>query len=234
MLKRTLSFALLLVTAMCAPAENTAMLDQEWVNQPVSAQGAAFHRFTMTPSPADKNLVAAYCERDPQWGGHLRVFKKAGDKIEWAAEFPAHYIEERGHYVVSYRWVKLKSTPNQVLEVLESTHMGNGSMWLLELEDRKFRVLLQATARGRYWSTDPELGLPPNGEARFVEDLKIQYQKGGIIALTGNVSLSDLSEKEIGVTAYRAEYQWDKEKRVFQDKSVRYGKPAPVKGKPKR
>lgn len=231
MLKRTLSFVLLLVTAMHAPAESTVMLDREWVNQPVSAQAAGFHRFTATPSPADKDLVAAYCERDPQWWGHLRVFKQAGDKIEWAAEFPPGYIVQRGHYVVSYRWVKLKSTPNQVLEVLESSHMGNGSMWLLELEGRKFRVLLQATARGRYWTTDPELGVPPNEEARFVDDLKIQYKRGGIVALTGNVSITDISEKEVGVTAYRAEYQWDQEKRVFQDKSVRYGEPAPAKGK---
>jgi hypothetical protein len=102
-------------------------------------------------------------------------------------------------------------------------------MWLLELQDRKFRVLLQATARGRYWTTDPELGIPPNGEVRFVDDLKIEYKKAeprvpGIVILKGKISITDIAGEEVAVKPYRAEYEWDKGLRILRAKQ---GKPLP-------
>ena len=218
---------LLAMTTFCgavfsASGEDCSMFERDWIGKPFSSQFAELDRFTVLPNFEEKDLVACHAERQVQWWGHLRVFKHQGDKIEWAAEFPKEYIEVRGHYVVTYRWTELGVTGNKVLEVFESTHMGNGSLFLLELEGRKFRVLLHAPARGRCWSDDPELGIPPHGEARFLGDhLEVAYpvMSGDTfpsVALSGTVSVTDISGKEVAVKPYSRTYRWDAEERIFR------------------
>lgn len=215
----------ILVSAATAPfsaGEGQPPAENDWASKPLSQQFAEFGRFTVTPHPDEKDLVACHAESEFRWWGKLRVFKHQGDKIEWAAEFPPDYDAQRGHYVVDYHWVTLGVTDNKVLESFESTHMGNGSLFLLELEGRKFRVLLKAAARGRCWENDPDLGVPPDGEARFLgEHLRVEYIKLRdepfvSVEVKGEVSITDMAGEEVAVKPYSRIYRWDPKERIFR------------------
>ncbi|HEX7261799.1 MAG TPA: hypothetical protein VF258_08290, partial [Luteolibacter sp.] len=143
------TFALIFFLAISGlRAQNTSTTDRDWVAEAISAQYAQFQSVSIYPCPSDKTLLAAYCESEEGWWGHMRVFKQTGDRVEWAATFPEEYVKERGHYVVSSRWTSFPMLENPVLELIESTHMGNGSLWLLELSRRDFRVILHTPVRG--------------------------------------------------------------------------------------
>jgi hypothetical protein len=208
--------------APCSLGEDHPPAKDDWMSKPLSSQFAEFGRFTVTPHPDEKDLVACHAEREFRWWGKLRVFKHQGDKIEWVAEFPHDYDEWRGHYVVDYRWVTLDATGNKVLESFESTHMGNGSLFLLELEGKEFRVILHAPARGLCRDNDPELGIPPQGEARFLgEHLDVEYIRApgepfGSVELNGRVSITDIAGVEVAVKPYSRIYRWDPNRRIFR------------------
>ncbi len=189
-----------------------------WIQEPFSSLFAHFDNVSVFPHTSEKNIVAAYCESEKQWWGTLRVFSHAGDNIEWVAAFPKEYIDGQGHYVVSCRWNSVSMLENKLLEVVSSTHMGNGSLWLFELKDRELRLLLCTPMRGRYWEPTPEFAVPPNGgEARF-DHLAVEYRKIDTfetVFLTGRVSIIDQEGKELSSKPYQQQCTWDKEKRVF-------------------
>ncbi len=204
-----------------ASAQDIATTNREWVNQPVSSQFANFQSIALYPHPTDQSILAAYCVNEGKWRGHMRVFKHEGDKIEWAAVFPEEYIEQIGHYVVSCRWKSFSMLKNPVLELVDSTHMGNGALWLLELDGKEFRVLLNTAVKGGYWAPKPEFQVPPEGKASFNGDhLTVNYRKAPgekfeTVVLTGSVSITDMSDKELPSKPFYQEFTWDKEKHVF-------------------
>lgn len=206
-------------TSLCRA--DPATENREWVEGNVTSMFADFQSTTFFPNPEKKNLLAVYCERDPAWWGHLRVFQHTGDKIDWAATFPAEYLEQRGHYILSCRWKRFKQLESDVIELFESSHMGNGSLWLLELKDREFRVLLHTSAVGRYWSTAPELEIPFEGEARFAGphlDVSYPTPEGAdqeMVKLTGTISVRDSEGKEVHQRPFSETWTWDEAKRCF-------------------
>lgn len=213
-------------------AEDTSTTNRDWVHEPFSSQFAEFGSVTVSHHPSDKNLVAAYCESEKQWWGHLRVFKHSGDKIEWAATFPKEYIEERGQYIVSCQWIFLSMVEGSVLELIESSHRGNGSLWVMELRDHEFRVLLHTSVRGQYWNSDAALGVPFDGEAFFagdhlnVEYRKVQGEKFANVLLTGSVIITDMNGKNVSSKPYEQQCTWDSDKRVFTVHAPKFTKPA--------
>lgn len=77
-------------------------------------------------NPDDAQIVAIYIEQESQWTGHLSIYHRTGDLLDWQYSFPKTYEEYRAHYVISFRWVRLRQISHPVLEIIESTHMGNG------------------------------------------------------------------------------------------------------------
>ncbi len=203
-------------------AEKTSVADQAWTTESISAQYGNFQRITIHPCPSESSTLAFYCETEPAWWGDLRVFKQAGDRVEWAAAFPQEYAEACGHYVVSCRWMSLDVVGNPVLEIFDSTHMGNGSLWLLELRERKLRVLLHAAVRGRCAGMETQPGLSPDWEVKFAgEHLKVDYQNpegsaGPVtVSLSGSLLLSDAAGVEQPHRFYRQECLWNPVRRIF-------------------
>lgn len=176
---------------------------------------------TFTSCPDEPQIVAAYSEREPQWWGRLKVFHRKGDVIVWEYAFPEDYEEYRGHYVVRFRWVRLKQIAKPVLEVIESTHMGNGSLLIWAVEGRKLRLLLDTKVRGRFWSVPEAFGVPVNGEARFEGDhLSVEYrheadESSDVVSLTGTVAIQDLEGRALPSRRYDQICVWDAAKRIF-------------------
>jgi hypothetical protein len=168
-----------------------------------------------------RDIVAVYCEREPQWWGRLFVYQRRGDAIDWQYSYPESYEEFRGHYVVRFRWLSLKQTDKPVLEVIESTHMGNGSLRLWELDGRTLRLLVETTVRGRFWEPPAVFGVPEYGEARFEGDhLAVEYQRPSgqefdSILLSGSIQIADIEGRALPSRRYEQVYRWDPVKRVF-------------------
>lgn len=171
--------------------------------------------------PSDKGIVAAYSERDPRWWGKMTVLHHAEGKIDWEFKFPEMYTEWRGHYVVRCRWITLAQVKTPVLELIESTHMGNGSIFLFELPDRELRLLLHTKVRGQLFEHLEVFGVPPYGAAYIKGDhLAVEYkksddQKSDAVILTGTIEIADMAERARPVRKYEQKCLWDDEKRVF-------------------
>jgi len=195
--------------------------EEDWLREGLALQIPKFKRTTFTPHPERNGIVAANCETDQSWWGRLRVFHHAADKIDWIASEPASYPENRGHYVLSCEWRRLEKLQMWVLEVFESTHMGNGSLWLFTLEGRDLRVLLHTTARGRFLRPPPDLIIPPLGETRLVEDhLSVEYRvpdgsAAETVLLTGTIAALDTEGRQQSTKPYAETWTWDATKRVF-------------------
>lgn len=176
---------------------------------------------TFTRCPENGQIVAVYREREPQWWGYLSVYHRSGDGIDWEYSFPKAYEEFRGHYVVRFRWVTLRQTEKPVLEVIESTHMGNGSLRLWELDGKELRLLLDTEARGRLWSVPAAFGVPENGEAHFENDhLEVFYyasadQESDTVILSGSVRIEDVEGRALPSRAFEQSCLWDPVKRIF-------------------
>ena len=195
--------------------------EQHSAHQTISTLVDAFPTVTVSRNPADEHIVAVYSEREPQWWGRIAVHHRSGDTIEWTYAFPKSYEESRGHYVVSFRWIGLKQVANPVLEVIESTHKGNGSLRLFETNGRELRLLLDTVVRGRFWSAPASFGVPEDGEAYFEgSHLSIRYvgrpdQTADSISLTGSVRIEDMRGKALPSRKYAQSCVWDPEKRSF-------------------
>lgn len=221
-------------------AQDIATTNRDWIAEPISSQYAKFRSFTVYPCFSDKTMVAAYCENEESWWGHLRVFKHDGDKVEWAAVFPQEYIEDRGHYIVSCRWISLNVVTNPVLELIESTHMGNGGLWLFELSGKELRLLLRTPVRGGYWGRVSEFEIPPEGEAKFAgKHLNVDYHKAVgerdvSVFLSGSLLVTDMAGKGLPARVYHQRCTWNHDKRVFDVNPPTTATPAnqPVSAQP--
>ena len=176
---------------------------------------------TISRSLGDQHVVAVYSEREPEWWGRLAVYHRSGEAIDWQFAFPKSYEEHRGHYVVRFRWINLRQTARPVLEVIESTHMGNGSLRLFETEGRELRLLLDTVVRGQFWSAPASFGVPEHGEAHFEgSHLSIEYQSpteqtADSILLTGSVRIEDIQGRELPSRRFAQTCIWDAAQRVF-------------------
>lgn len=211
---------LLLVASISSPAANPYSED-DWLREGLALQISKFKRTTFSPHPELSEVIAANCETDPAWWGQFRVFHHEAGKIDWIAREPAAYAENRGHYVISCEWRYLDKLAIWVLEVFESTHMGNGSLWLFALEGHELRVLLHTTARGRFLSPPPDLVIPPLGETHLVEEhLTANYRvpNGGdaeAVFLTGTIAAVDGEGRQLSTKPYVETWTWDVSTCVF-------------------
>jgi hypothetical protein len=220
-LKISPALILLLLPFLADGADESAS-PEAWQREGLSGQIAKFRRVTFTPHPNDPALLAANAEETPSWWGEARVFHHVGDRIDWAARFPAEYLEKRGHYLLSCEWRYLEGLQLWALEIFDSTHLGNGSLWLFALEGRDLRLLLRTVARGEFLRRPAGLIVPEFGTARLVEDhLRAEYRAlpggpGETIVLTGRIAAMDAEGKTLSEEACEESYTWDASQRIFQ------------------
>lgn len=176
-----------------------------------------FHRH-----PSDEGIVVAYREDEIQWWGRVEMYHHTGDKIDWTFTFPQEYEEWRGHYLVRCRWIQIEQIASPVLELVESTHMGNGSVFLFEITDRSLRLLLREKVRGRCREHLEAFGFPERAEVRFEgEHLSIDYQILGdenadSVVLTGRIGGEDIGGTTLPTMSYRRVCRWDAQERIFE------------------
>lgn len=216
MLQRAFTAAFVASTVIAADAPDATKVPRSFAEIVDSTPSATFVRCHGHP-----NIVAVYCERDPQWWGQLFVYQRSGDTIDWQYSYPNSYEKLRGHYILRFRWISLKQTQKPVLEVIESTHMGNGSLRVWELDGRTLRLLLETTVRGRFWDPPAVFRVPENGEARFEGDhLAVEYQRPSgqefdSIHLTGSIHVSDIDGRAMPSCRFEQVCLWDPAKRIF-------------------
>lgn len=209
---------LLTIAAADEPALNS---DEPWLAKGMSAQLDRFQSITFSPHPQQKEIVAADCVNDFDWHSRLRVFHHTGDKVDWIASLPKEYLEGGGNFLLSCRWRHLDHLDAWVLEVFESTHMGNGSLWLLELQKRELRVLLHTSAVGRCWFIPAGIKLPLEGEAKFVgRHLDVKYQvntETGVqeVLLSGTLAVVDSEGNQVSSHPYSETWTWEKQSKKF-------------------
>lgn len=180
---------------------------------------------TVATCPNHPSIIAAYTEHEARWTGRLAIYHRTGDTIDWEYSFPEDYEKFRGHYVVRFRWVTLPQVPEPVLEIIESTHMGNGSLRVFEIENRSLRLLGEATIRGRFWFKESDrttFHIPDIGaEALFEgEHLRVSYREKGdpsvsSIHLGGMISVQDMGGNVMPPRRFEQIHTWDKAKRLF-------------------
>ena len=212
------------------PAAAALILFSFWISEVSSADKTPefltniienYPSVTFVRCPKEPQVVAVYGERDRDWWGKLAVYNRKGDTINWCYAYPKSYEEVRGHYIVRFRWVSLQQTNNPVLEVIESTHMGNGSLRLWEVDRRELRLLLETRVRGRCFSLPEVFTVPMNGEAWFEgPHLEIDYRpapemSSDSVILTGAIRIEDIAGKALPGRKYEQACLWDASKRLF-------------------
>lgn len=216
MLRRAFIVAFVASTVFAADALDATKVPRSFSEIVDSNPSATFVRCHDHP-----DIVAVYCEQEPEWWGRLSVYQRSGDAVDWQYSYPDSYEEFRGHYVVRFRWIPLRQAEKPVLEVIESTHMGNGSLCLWELRGRTLRLLLETTVRGRFWDPPAAFRVPETGEARFEGDhLAVDYQRPAgeefdRIHLTGSIQISDIEGKAMPSRRFQQVCRWDPAKRIF-------------------
>lgn len=91
-------------------------------------------------SPA---TYVAICDWDPHWWGEFTCFKYQRNRVEWTAECDEQPAEQSIHDIRSFR---LKGWEHSIIEVFGCTHMGNGDLYLYELDGRSLRLVLKTRA----------------------------------------------------------------------------------------
>ena len=196
--------------------------EENWLREGLVAQIPKFKRTTFTPHPEQNGIVAANCETTLAWHGALRVFHQTGDKIDWFASFPPSYVQHTTDYILTCDWHHLDKLNMWILEVFDSSHKGNGSLWLFALEGHEMRVLLQTQAVGSLWAKLPKDLVLPIGGRTWVrgEHLNVDYQipagsEHEAVSLTGTIVVLDDLDKEVSTTSYKETWTWDSSKRIF-------------------
>lgn len=215
------SLPLILLFSLSADAGAKESPDKVDLPKTFSAMVDSTPSATFVRCPEHSEIVAVYSERDTQWRGGLSVYHRRGDVIEWQYSYPDSYEKLRGHYVVRFRWIQLKQTEKPVLEVIESTHRGNGALRIWEIDGRTLRLLLEETVRGQYFDPPAVFGVPQHGEAHFAGGhLAVKYQQPSgqefhQIHLSGSIQITDIEGKALPSRRYEQVCHWDSTRRKF-------------------
>lgn len=194
-----------------------------WLRERITKQLGKFERTSFVPHPGDAGILAVCCETSLSWWGSVYVLHHTADQVDWVASFPKEYTENHGHYILSSQWRRLERLNLWVLEIFDSTHMGNGSLWLFTLAGHDLRLLLHATARGRHLQPPADFKVSPLTEIQLIEPhLEADYRTLGnattdveSVFLTGTLAVQNQDDKELSRIPYAEIWTWDAERRIF-------------------
>ena len=193
-----------------------------WMKTGVGGMFPNFQRVTFSTFPDDKDIVAVNCQVSEDWTGGLLVFHHTGDRIDWFAKLPDAYLKGAGDYVMSCEWRHLDALNLTLLEVFDSSHTGNGSLWLFALEGHELRLVLDASRAVDRHHEHSSGGIPSVVSSRVFEggQLNVEYpvpkgSKYEIVRLAGTEIALDDDDKVLSKKPILATWTWDLGKRVF-------------------
>lgn len=105
-------------------------------------------RIELVKFDQDEDLFVALFDSQAHWWGDFVVFCADGSDLRWVATIPEK-DEPLAAYGVSARGFRLPGFPEPFVEVVWSSHRGNGDVYLYELREQRLRLVLSATAVDR-------------------------------------------------------------------------------------
>ena len=105
-------------------------------------------RIEAFPVPGSPTLFIAICDHEPHWWGFFGLYKLEEGHIAWQASCDKPPDEN------SIRNLQARTLPGfgaPIVEVYGMTHMGNGNLYLYELQNRKLVLLLKTRAVDDHW-----------------------------------------------------------------------------------
>ena len=178
----------------------------------------ALQRIEAFPVPNSPNLCVAICDHEPRWWGFFGLYELQDGQVVWQADCEQAPDEN------SIRWLqacKLSGFAAPIVEVYGMTHMGNGNLYLYELQNRKLVLLLTTRAVDDHWGDGFVFR-----DGRLVPEY-VDLNGDGVTDLMLN---GDVEEREehgnrlVSIHPWQMVFLWDKESHRFEeDRSRRIG-----------
>ena len=183
-----------------------------------------YEEVTVQPVAGADGWYLALCDREPRWWGTFRCLEVREGKIARYATKSGPLIPEQSIY--SVRSYPLAQLSGPVIEVIGTTHAGNGNLYLYELRNGHLQFLLKTFIRGSHSA--------PNLIQGGQFDIAWQDVDGdgwSDLVLTGTVSLFPIGSERDRLpeetVPYRKVFLWDaQEGRFIEDASSRQGSEA--------
>lgn len=167
-------------------------------------------RVEIVPIPGHAEFCAAILDYLREWSGTFGVYHLLGGAVDWQAHPQEEPIEQSIHRIRCFSWPGFRGP---VVEVLGITHMGNGSVYLYELRERRLELLLRATAVD--FNANPD---------RFRNGvLEITYESARPpsppdVLLTGvREELAEQEERNLRSVPCRRRFSWDSSSRHYRE-----------------
>lgn len=100
-------------------------------------------RIELIPFKNSDSLFVAHLVFEPSWWSSFSVGRYIDGKIQWLR------IEDTvkmANYILSIKEIQLNGFENPIIEVYDSTHMGNGSFYLFEVNKYTLALLVKTRA----------------------------------------------------------------------------------------
>ena len=129
-------------------------------------------------SKKDPSLFIANLETSKDWFGEIQIGRWENNQLEWLPIISPP-VEQS---IYEFCFVDIKGIVSPVVEVYGSTHIGNGNLYLYEIEDKQVKLILEVSAVDSYYDSiyQPDnlerFGYSYCGEIFRNKKLKSDYQ----------------------------------------------------------
>ncbi|MBS0266932.1 MAG: hypothetical protein JSS02_33705 [Planctomycetes bacterium] len=179
---------------------------------------APLEQVKVFPVPGRPNFILGICDYERAWWGYFGLFERHQARIVWQAKCEDEPTEQSIH---SLRGLQLSGFEQSVIEVFGMTHMGNGNLYLYELQGHTLRLLLKTRAVDGHWG-DGEIFRNSRLEPNYSD-----LNGDGIADLTLKGEIEEQTENGQKVESLRLcqkAFLWNVESHTFnEDRSQRIG-----------
>ncbi len=194
-------------------AETTSKAIEAWhrLQQP----DETLQRIEAFPVPNSPSLCVAICDYETRWWGFFGLYEVQDGHVLWQADCD----EPQGEN--SIRWLRacnLLGFDAPIVEVYGKTHMGNGNLYLFELQNRKLVLLLTTRAVDSHWGD----GFVFRGGRLLPEYTDLNGDGVTDLVLKGDVEEREEDGKRL-VSSYPCQkvFLWNKETHRFEEDRLR-------------
>lgn len=166
-------------------------------------------------------FVLAYESDDENWSEWVGLGFIDANKIEWLDDHDLNNQLANG--ILSAQFIKLEGFTESILEVFDTTHMGNGSIHLYSFNQntKQIRPLFQACAVDNYHDTrqDPK-GYPELGGGWW-GSCSVYYKDGRLEAKYKDVNSDGVDDVVLtGTQQIFCSRTYDEEEQLVQEKEI--------------